>query len=43
MEFPDFWFHVRPSNTEPVVRFLVEARTEGLARKTMALIKDEIL
>lgn len=41
VEYPDFWFHVRPSNTEPVVRFLVEARTEQTARKTMALIKDE--
>ena len=40
VEFPDFWFHVRPSNTEPVVRYLVEARTEREALKTMALIKE---
>lgn len=42
VEFPDFWFHVRPSNTEPVVRFIVEAHTEKKARKVLARILDEI-
>lgn len=35
IEFDDWWFNVRPSNTEPYLRFLAEARTpELLASKT---------
>ena len=26
--FEDAWIHVRPSNTEPIVRIFVEAETE---------------
>ncbi|MFQ6038010.1 MAG: hypothetical protein ACE5LV_05260 [Candidatus Aminicenantales bacterium] len=26
MTLPDFWFHVRPSNTEPVLRIIVEGK-----------------
>ena len=40
MEFDDFWFHVRPSNTEPVLRLLVEAREAGLAKEVLAKIKE---
>ena len=29
---PDFWVHVRPSNTEPLVRIIAEAREEAAAR-----------
>jgi phosphomannomutase len=43
VEFEDWWFNVRPSNTEPLLRLNVEARTEDrLAEKTaevLALIK----
>lgn len=42
MEFPEFWFHVRPSNTEPVIRFLVEAKEKQLALKIYEKIKEEI-
>jgi phosphomannomutase len=28
VEFDDWWFNVRPSNTEPLLRLVVEARTE---------------
>ncbi|CAN5251632.1 phosphoglucosamine mutase [soil metagenome] len=28
---PDWWLHVRPSNTEPVVRIIAEAPTEPIA------------
>jgi phosphomannomutase len=28
---PDAWVHVRPSNTEPVVRIIAEAQDEGAA------------
>lgn len=40
MEFPDFWFHVRPSNTEPVLRLLVEAKELSLARQILTRIRE---
>jgi phosphomannomutase len=33
VEFDDWWFNVRPSNTEPLLRLNVEARTEELLRE----------
>jgi phosphomannomutase len=34
IEFPDWWLNIRPSNTEPYLRFLCEATSEELlARK----------
>jgi phosphomannomutase len=27
-----YWLHVRPSNTEPIIRIIAEARTEAVAR-----------
>jgi phosphomannomutase len=39
VEFADWWFNVRPSNTEPLVRLNVEARTESLLREKT----DEVL
>lgn len=30
VEFQDWWFNVRPSNTEPYLRLLIEARTKEL-------------
>jgi phosphomannomutase len=27
VEFPDWWFNVRASNTEPLLRLVMEART----------------
>jgi phosphomannomutase len=39
VEFGDWWFNVRPSNTEPLVRLNVEARTEELLKdKTQELL-----
>lgn len=35
----DWWFNVRPSNTEPLLRLNAEARDE----KTMTLVRDEAL
>jgi phosphomannomutase len=32
IEFDDFWFNVRPSNTEPVLRLRLEARSAEVAR-----------
>lgn len=37
--FDDWWFNVRPSNTEPLLRLVVEARTESdLARRLGELV-----
>ena len=33
VEFDDWWFNVRPSNTEPLLRLNVEAKTEELLKK----------
>jgi phosphomannomutase len=30
MDFPDWWFNIRPSNTEPYLRLIVEANDPGL-------------
>lgn len=38
--YPDFWFNVRPSNTEPLLRLNMEARTpELLAQKSEEVLK----
>lgn len=39
LEYPDFWFNVRPSNTEPLLRLNLEART----KKIMEEKRDEVL
>jgi len=36
VEFDDWWFNVRPSNTEPLLRLNVEARTEARLREETA-------
>ena len=36
------WIHVRASNTEPVIRILVEARDEPEARKLLEKAKQAI-
>ena len=30
VEFPSWWFNIRPSNTEPYLRFICEAASEAL-------------
>jgi len=42
IDYPEFWFHVRPSNTEPVMRIIVEARDEETVQHVLAEIKEEI-
>ena len=39
VEFEDWWFNVRPSNTEPVLRLVVEATT----RERMEAMRDQLL
>jgi phosphomannomutase len=39
VEYDDWWFNARPSNTEPLLRLNVEAKTEELLEtKTKALL-----
>ncbi|MBQ3917147.1 MAG: hypothetical protein II693_03295, partial [Bacteroidales bacterium] len=42
IEFPQWWFNIRPSNTEPYLRFLCEASSKELLEKKIAET-DEIL
>lgn len=30
VDFPDWWFNIRPSNTEPLIRLVMEAKSENL-------------
>ncbi len=40
VEYPDWWFNIRPSNTEPYLRLLVEANSvELLKEKTDAIME----
>jgi phosphomannomutase len=45
VEFEDWWFNCRPSNTEPLLRLNLEARTEelmiGKRDEVLGLIRDE--
>lgn len=36
VEFEDWWFNIRPSNTEPYLRFICEARTQELLDRKVA-------
>lgn len=33
VDYPDYWIQVRESNTEPIIRIFVEAKSEQLARE----------
>ena len=36
VEFQDWWFNIRPSNTEPYLRFICEATSEALLQEKIA-------
>jgi phosphomannomutase len=40
LDFPDGWIHLRTSNTEPVMRIIVEAKDEPTARRYLQAISD---
>lgn len=42
IQFKNYWFHIRPSNTEPIIRLIVEARSKVKAERTVAQFKKEI-
>lgn len=41
-DFGDWWFNLRPSNTEPLLRLNVEAATEDLVAEHVAAIRELI-
>ena len=42
VEFPQWWFNIRPSNTEPYLRFICEASSRALLDEKIAQV-DKIL
>jgi phosphomannomutase len=41
--FKDYWIHIRSSNTEPIIRLIVEAKNKGIAEKMTKQWRKEIL
>lgn len=39
-DFDDFWFHIRASNTEPIVRLVIEARNDCILQDTIKSLKN---
>ena len=42
VEFLDWWFNIRPSNTEPYLRFLCEASSQKLLQEKVAKVREII-
>ncbi len=40
VEFPDWWFNIRPSNTEPYLRFIAEATSSQLLESKVSKVKE---
>ena len=40
LEFPEWWFNIRPSNTEPYLRFLAEAKSPKLLNEKTKQVYD---
>ena len=43
VEFPQWWFNIRPSNTEPYLRFICEASTRELLDRKVAEVREILL
>lgn len=41
--FSDWWFSLRPSNTEPMVRLNIEADTKEILDEKLSLVENEII
>jgi len=39
ISLPDFWLHIRASNTEPIIRLIAEANSQSKLREILALSK----
>lgn len=42
IDWPDKWVHVRPSNTEPIIRVIAEASDEALAKELVANVRETL-
>ena len=42
IEYPDWWFNIRPSNTEPLIRLIVEAKFKDQLEKHLNELKSII-
>ena len=42
VEFPQWWFNIRPSNTEPYLRFICEASSHELLADKVAQAREII-
>ena len=40
VEFSEWWFNIRPSNTEPYLRFIAEATSEELLSQKVSKVKE---
>ena len=40
VEYPDWWFNIRPSNTEPYLRFICEAVSDSLLKEKVEEVKN---
>lgn len=43
LDYPDWWLNIRPSNTEPYLRFLCEAKSEAKLKEIVETVKKIIL
>ena len=43
LEFPQWWFNIRPSNTEPYLRFICEATSKELLQEKIAEADDLLI
>ena len=43
VEFPDWWFNIRPSNTEPYLRFIAEAKSDALLEEKVAKAREIVM
>ena len=39
VEFPQWWFNIRPSNTEPYLRFICEASSDELLNEKVTQVR----
>lgn len=42
LDYPDWWFNIRPSNTEPYLRFLAEAKNEDKLKEIVQEVSEII-
>jgi len=40
LDYDNFWFNIRPSNTEPYLRFIAEAKTQKELDAVVSRVKE---